>query len=87
MPPLLKGTGGGGGGRHLAAGEDEDEEEEGEEQHLRLVLVRDIGIQCCAAESPNLSGNRRQRSVDSNTSGGLNVAAASTDKYPPELLF
>lgn len=86
MPPLAKGSGGGG-TRHLAAGEDVDEEE-GEEQHLRLVLVRDIGIQCCAAESPNLSGNRRQRSVDSSTGGGgLNVVSTSTDKYPPEMLF
>ena len=29
------------------------------------VLVRDIGIQCCAAESPNLS--RRHKSVDEAT--------------------
>ena len=64
------------GSSHLAAGEDVEEEEE---QQLRLVLVRDIGIQCCAAESPNLSGNRRrQRSAES---------ATGTDKYPPELLF
>jgi hypothetical protein len=63
---------------HLATGEEEEEEQ----QHLRLVLVRDIGIQCCA-ESPNLSSNRRQRSADSST-GGL---TASGSKYPPELLF
>jgi hypothetical protein len=54
-------------------------EEEEEEQLLRLVLVRDIGIQCCAAESPNLSGNRRrQRSTES---------GSGADKYPPEMLF
>ena len=34
-----------------------------EDESLRLVLVRDIGIQCCA-ESPNLSLHRRHRSAD-----------------------
>merc|ERR1719334_1225801 len=33
-----------------------------EEGVLRMVLVRDIGIQCCATESPNLSLRHRKGS-------------------------
>ena len=57
---------------------------------LRLVLVRDIGIQCCA-ESPNLSHSRRHKSADE--AGGEDVEAGQCEErttkrtYSAELLF
>ena len=62
------------------------------------VLVRDIGIQCCAAESPNLS--RRHKSVDEATTTTVTAideesgdgscterTATARRTYSAELLF
>ena len=65
-----------------------------EGENLRLVLVRDIGIQC-SAESPNLSLTRRSKSADvaggGGGGGGDRQAATSpglsAGKFQSELLF
>ena len=50
-----------------------------DDDSLRLVLVRDIGIQCCA-ESPNLSMRRRQlRSADNEPVGAADIEACDDD--------
>ena len=66
----------------------------GTQDNLRMVLVRDIGIQCCA-ESPNLSLGRRSKSAENSaaaaTREGLEVRPTSlcsaAGKYQSELLF
>ena len=61
----------------------------GQEDGLRMVLVRDIGIQCCS-ESPNLSITRRSRSAESKVPEKLERPTSlqcGVDKYQSELLF
>ena len=66
------------------------------EENLRLVLVRDIGIQCSCAESPSLSTPRHRRSRSAEQSGaGAGLARPSSlsglagpgGKFQSELLF
>ena len=65
----------------------------GTQDNLRMVLVRDIGIQCCA-ESPNLSLGRRSKSAADNSAAtreGVEARPTSlcsaAGKYQSELLF
>ena len=68
----------------------------GTQDNLRMVLVRDIGIQCCA-ESPNLSLGRRSKSADNSgvTREGLGLEGpgrptslcSAAGKFQSELLF
>ena len=64
----------------------------GTQDNLRMVLVRDIGIQCCA-ESPNLSLGRRSKSAENSgaTREGLEGRPTSlcsaAGKFQSELLF
>ena len=59
-----------------------------EDESLRLVLVRDIGIQCCA-ESPNLNLHRRHRSADEGEESADRTKTTSSlqRNYSAELLF
>ena len=66
------------------------------EENLRLVLVRDIGIQCSCAESPSLSTprHRRSRSAEQSSAGAglarpssLSGLAGPGGKFQSELLF
>ena len=61
-----------------------------ESENLRLVLVRDIGIQC-SAESPNLNLTRRSKSAEVGDHLERQEAASSTSlcagKFQSELLF
>ena len=56
-----------------------------EDENLRMVLVRDIGIQCCAAESPNLNSHRRSQSCEN--SEQAERPSSLSGKFPSELLF
>ena len=58
------------------------------DENLRMVLVRDIGIQCCA-ESPNLNLHRRSKSAENAVEcleRPTNLCGAS-GKFQSELLF
>ena len=55
-----------------------------DEENLRMVLVRDIGIQCCA-ESPNLNSHRRSQSGEN--SEHPERPSSLSGKFPSELLF
>merc|ERR1719334_1456697 len=56
-----------------------------EDENLRMVLVRDIGIQCCA-ESPNLNAHRRSQSRE-HSAEHLERPSSLSGKFPSELLF
>ena len=65
----------------------------GTQDNLRMVLVRDIGIQCCA-ESPNLSLGRRSKSAENDKSttregpeGRPTSLCSVAGKFQSELLF
>ena len=55
-----------------------------DEENLRMVLVRDIEIQCCA-ESPNLNSHRRSQSGEN--SEHPERPSSLSGKFPSELLF
>ena len=61
---------------------------DGKDENLRMVLVRDIGIQCCA-ESPNLNLHRRSKSAENAVERLERPTSlcASAGKFQSELLF
>ena len=59
---------------------------------VRMVLVRDIGIQCCS-ESPNLNLHRRSKSAEQSVPAklerptSLQCGVDTVDRFQSELLF